>query len=398
MDNIVSLLSKLSRRGFLKYGSLSGLAAFITSCLSQNAPAASPAPATGAISAAPTVVTRAETINLKGQSSFAARDFLHEMAVDYTKKVDDMSGGRLKIQLQASGAIVGAFDVVDAVHSGTLDVGIGVPAYWFGKKWALTLFGTGPNFGMDANMMLGWMYYGGGAELWTEFIQQKLRLNVQSFFFGPMPTQPLGWFRNEITGPNDFRGLKFRTVGAAIDVFTDLGASVIAVPGGEVVPSLERGVIDAGEFNNTTSDRAFGFQDVRKVLMAKSYHQPTEFWEVQINKGKWDSLSATDKNILKWAAFAQHADTYWKFMDRNSKDLDELKKANVKVFQTPKSILEAQLRAWDTIIAKESAKDPDVKRVVDSQRAWAQRVMTWYREIDLDRPDPVSFQHYFGTR
>lgn len=383
---------RATRRNFLRVTGLGAVGSFLAACLSQNAPA-SPSPGGGGVGQPGPA--QPQQITFKGQSSFAARDFLHEMAVDYTKKVDEISAGRIKVELQASGAIVGAFDVVDAVHSGTLDVGIGVPAYWFGKKWALTLFGTGPHFGMDANMMLGWMYYGGGAELWSEFIQQKLRLNVQSFFFGPMPTQPLGWFRNEVKGPGDFTGLKFRTVGAAIDVFTDLGATVIAVPGGEVVPSLERGVIEAGEFNNTTSDRAFGFQDVRKTLMAKSYHQPTEFWEVQINKGKWDSLSAADKNIFKWAAYAQHADTYWKFMDRNSKDLDELKKAGVKVFQTPKSVLDAQLRAWDKIIAKETAKDPDVKRVVDSQRAWAQRVLTWYQEIDLDRPDRQAFDFYF---
>jgi TRAP-type mannitol/chloroaromatic compound transport system substrate-binding protein len=380
---------KGSRRGFLKYLSLSGLGAFITACLSQNAPSGSPA-AGGGLGG-----TTGETITWKFQTSFGATDIIHEMGKGWASKVQDMSGGRLKIDVLPAGAVVGAFDVIDGVNTGALDAGMGVPAYWWGKKRALTLFGTGPNFGMDADGWIAWYYYGGGQELWAEFIQQKLNLKVVSFFFGPFPNQPLGWFNKEMKSPADFQGLKFRTVGIAIDTYQALGAQVIALPGAEVVPALEKNTIDAAEFNNTTSDRLLGFGDVRKFLMTGSYHQPAECLEVQINKGKWDALPKDLQSIVKYAAWAQSADMQWIFMDRNSKDYIELQKAQVKFFKTPESILQAQLRAWDAIIAKETAADPDFGRVIQSQKAWAERVSNWRAAIDMNRPDTVSANFYF---
>jgi TRAP-type mannitol/chloroaromatic compound transport system substrate-binding protein len=384
---------KSSRRGFLKYASLSGLGAFIAACLSQNAPATGTNPSAG-----PGIgggIAGGQTVNWKFQTSFGQRDIIHEMGVGWANKVTEMSGGRFKIDVLPAGAVVGAFDVIDAVSGGSLDAGMGVPAYWWGKKRALTLFGTGPNFGMDADGWLGWFYYGGGQELWTEFIQKKLNLNVVSFLFGPFPNQPLGWFKNEIKSPADFQGLKFRTVGIAIDTYAAMGATVIALPGGEVVPGLEKNTIDAAEFNNTTSDRALGFQDVRKVLMTGSYHQPAETLEVQVNKGRWDALGKDLQAIVKYAAWAQSADMQWTFMDRNSKDFIELQKAGVRFIRTPQSVLDAQLTAWDAIIKKETAADPDFGRVLDSQRAWAERVSNWRAAVDMPRPDNQSANHYF---
>ena len=317
------------------------------------------------------------------------------MGVGWARKVQEMAGDRFKVDVLPAGAVVGAFDVIDAVHGGSLDAGMGVPAYWWGKKRALTLFGTGPNFGMDADGWIAWYYYGGGQELWAEFIQKKLNLNVVSFFFGPFPNQPLGWFKNEIKGPDDFKGLKFRTVGIAIDTYAAMGATVIALPGSEVVPALEKGTLDAAEFNNTTSDRINGFQDVRKILMTGSYHQPAECLEVQVNKGRWDALPKDLQAIVKYAAMAQSADMQWIFMDRNSKDLIELQKANVKFIRTPQSVLDAQLKAWDAIIKKETAADPDFGRVLDSQRAWAERVSNWRAAVDMARPDTQSANFYF---
>ena len=392
----MSLRSKFSRRNVLKYGSLSGLGAFISACLSANAPvpSATVAPSVAAGGGAGTA-PRADAINWKFQTSFGQRDIIHEMGIGWANKVTEMAGGRMKIDVLPAGAVVAAFDVIDGVHSGSLDAGMGVPAYWWGKKRALTLFGTGPNFGMDADGWLGWYYYGGGQELWTEFIQKKLSLNVVSFLFGPFPNQPLGWFKNEIKGPDDFKGLKFRTVGIAIDTYAAMGATVIALPGGEVVPALEKNTIDAAEFNNMTSDRALGFGDVRKVLMTGSYHQPAETLEVQINKGKWDALPKDLQAIVKYAAWAQSADMQWIFADRNSKDYIELLKAGVKFVRTPASVLDAQLKAWDGIIAKETAADPDFGRVIQSQKAWAERVSNWRGAVDMARPDIQSANYYF---
>jgi TRAP-type mannitol/chloroaromatic compound transport system substrate-binding protein len=318
-------------------------------------------------------------VTWKAQTGFGARDIFHILGVEWGNRIGEMSGGRIKVDTQASGAIVGAFDIIDAVHSGTLDVGHGVPAYWFGKNRAMSLFGTGPSMGMDADMVLSWIYYGGGQKMYEDLVQQTLRLNVQSFFWGPMPTQPLGWFRNEI------------------DVYSKMGAVVTAIPGAEVVPSLERGVIEGAEFNNTTSDRALGLQDVRQICMTHSYHQATEFLEVLINKPKFDALPADLKSIVREGTKAASADMAWQFTSKNSQDYIDLQKLAkpVRFIKTPKSVLDAQLKAWDEIIAKDSAENPIFKQVLESQKAWAQRVVSWRDALDLPRTDQDAFNYTF---
>jgi TRAP-type mannitol/chloroaromatic compound transport system substrate-binding protein len=182
-----------------------------------------------------------------------------------------------------AGAVVPAFGLLDAVSKGTLDGGHGVLVYHYGKQNALALWGSSPAFGMDANMMLSWHKYGGGKAL-LEKVYQSIGANVVSFPYGPMPTQPLGWFKKPITKVADFKGLKFRTVGISIDLFTGLGAAVNALPGGEIVPAMDRGLLDAAEFNNASSDRLLGFADVSKVYMLQSYHQNAEQFEIMFNK------------------------------------------------------------------------------------------------------------------
>ena len=211
---------------------------------------------------APAVVSG--PINLRWQSTWPAKDIFHEYALDYAKKVNDMSGGKLKIEVLPAGAVVKAFDLIDAVSKGTLDGGHGVTAYWYGKNAAMALWGSGPAFGMDANLTLAWHYYGGGKVLLEE-IYKGLNLDVVSFLYGPMPTQPLGWFKKPITRPEDFKGMKYRTVGLSVDIFNGMGAAVNALPGGEIIPAMDKGLLDAAEFNNATSDRLLGFPDVSKV-------------------------------------------------------------------------------------------------------------------------------------
>src|SRR5882672_2469090 len=291
----MSLLSKFSRRGFLKYGSLAGLAAFVTSCLSQNAPAVSPTPAaSGGTSAAPTVATGA-TITWKIQSGWAGNDIFQTMFLNWKASVEDMSGGRIKIDALPVNTITNTAGAIDAVHAGTLDGAHHVPAYYYGKDHAVSLFGTGPMMGMSGQMWLSWYWYGGGQQLYQNLIQQKLKLNVVSFLHMPMQNQPLGWFKEEIKSPNDFQGMKFRTVGLATGIYQFAGASVISVAGADVASSLDRGVIDAAEFNNTTSDTAYGLPDVRKILMTQSYHQPSEILELTLNKTKFRSEEHTSE-------------------------------------------------------------------------------------------------------
>jgi TRAP-type mannitol/chloroaromatic compound transport system substrate-binding protein len=352
--------------------------------------------ATAAAGAAATVampnVARAQTVTWKFQSTWPNRDIFHEYCNDYAKRVNDMSGGRLKLEVLASGAVVPAFQLQDAVNAGILDGGHGVTAYWYGKNKAFSLFGTPPAFGWNANNFLAWMNYGGGYELYNELVQQNLRLNLVGFLSGPMPAQPLGWFKREIKSADEFRGLKYRTVGLAADLKRQMGAAVTILAGGDIVPALERGVIDGAEFNNPSSDSVLGFADVSKTYMLQSYHQAAEAFEIIFNKAKYDALSPELKAILKYAAEAASADMSWKALDRYSKDLEALKGRGVTVVATPESILRAQLDAWNKVI-DEFSKDAFFKKVLDSQRAWIQRTYAYERINEPSRD--MAFDHFF---
>src|SRR5690242_9968302 len=285
-------------------------------------------------------------ISMRFQSTWPSKDIFHEYAQDYAKIVNDMTGGDLKIDVLPAGAVVPAFGLLEAVSKGTLDGGHGVLVYSYGKSNALALWGSGPAYGMDANMLLAWHRWGGGKEL-LEKLYASIGGNVVSFPYAPLYTQPLGWYKKPITKPEDFKGLKFRTVGISIDVFTAMGAAVNALPGGEIVPAIDRGLIDAAEFNNASSDRILGFPDVVKNCMLQSFHQSTEQFEILFNKGKYDALPTELKSIIDYAVQAASADMSWKAVDRNSKDYDEMKKSGVKFYKTPDAILRAQLAAWD---------------------------------------------------
>jgi len=330
----------------------------------------------------------------KMQSGWPAREFFHESAVALAQKITEMSAGRLRIDLLPAGAVVGAFGIADAVSTGLLDAGHAVGVYAYSKSPTTSLFGTGPSFGMDAVDVLSWFYYGGGFEIYNNELLPKLKLNIVNFLFGPMATQPLGWFRTRVVRADQLKGTKFRTVGLSAELFADMGASVVILPGGEIIPALERGVIDAAEFNNASSDKALGFPDVRKVYMLQSYHQPVESLEVNINKGKWDALPPDLKAIVKWAIFAESADYHFRAIARNSADLQELEqKRGVRVFITPPEVLQAQLQSWDKIIEKRSAEDPDFRRIVNSQKNWARRVVSWKLRTYVD--NTIAWKHYF---
>jgi TRAP-type mannitol/chloroaromatic compound transport system substrate-binding protein len=394
-------LAKPTRRGFLRFISLSGIAAFITSCLSANAPTTSATPAGagatagGGVGQPGAAATQLPTVTLKMQSTWALQDPFHQVFLGWIDKVQKMSNGRIKIDALPSGAVAGAFALIDAVHSGTLDGGHGVTGYWFGKDRATSLFGSGPSYGLDAQGILGWYYFGGGEALYQGLLQNKLKLNIVSFPHGPMNNQPLGWFKDEIKSPDDFKGMKFRTVALAVDIYSAMGASVVALGATDVVPALERGVIDAAEFNNTSSDTVYGFPDVRKVLMTQSYHQPTEVLEILINKGKFDALPDDLKAVMRFGAYAASAEMTWLFMDRNSKDYAGLKAKGVKIIKSPDSVRQAQLNAWKALIEKDSATNPEFKAIIASLRDWAQRVVPWQRDINIPTPDTFAYDFYF---
>src|SRR5690242_9518185 len=299
-----------------------------------------------AITGFPMIAKAQGTTTFRFQSTWPAKDIFHEYALDHATTVNDMTGGDLKIEVLPAGAVVPAFGLLDAVTKGTLDGGHGVLVYHYGKQNALALWGSGPAFGMDATQMLAWHRYGGGKEL-LQKLYASIGANVVSFPYGPMWTQPLGWFKKPITKADDFKGLKYRTVGISIDMFTAMGAAVNALPGGEIVPAMDRGLLDAAEFNNATSDRILGFPDVSKVCMLQSFHQNAEQFEITFNKTKYDALPDKIKSIIAYAVEAANADMMWKAIDRYSQDYIELQtKDKVKFYKTPDSILRKQLEIF----------------------------------------------------
>ena len=342
----------------------------------------------------PQVSRAAEPIVWKFQSTWPAKDIFHEFAQDFAKKVNDMTGGELKIEVLPAGAVVPAFGLLDAVSKGTLDGGHGVLVYHYGKQTALALWGSVPGYGMDANMMLAWHKYGGGKELLAK-LYASIGANVVSFPYGPMPTQPLGWFKKPVTKVDDFKGLKFRTVGISIDVFQGLGAAVNALPGGEIVAAMDRGLIEAAEFNNASSDRALGFADVSKICMLQSYHQNAEQFEITFNKTKYDALPEKLKAIIANAVDAASQDMQWKAIDRYSQDYVGLQtKDNVKFYKTPDAVLKRQLEIYDDVVKKKAAENPMFKEIVESQLAFAKRATQWEQDTVVNRR--MAFEHYFG--
>jgi TRAP-type mannitol/chloroaromatic compound transport system substrate-binding protein len=346
--------------------------------------------AVGAV-AAPSVV-RAEPTVLKMQAAWGGGIFL-ENAKSYVDRVHAMAGKDLKIDLLSVNSVVKTSQMQDAVHRGVLDAAHYVPAYWYSKSKAASLFGTGPCFGWSSQEVLGWIHYGGGQELFDE-LMADLGLNVVSFFNSPMPAQPLGWFKERITDASQMSGLKYRTVGLAADVLLEMGMSVVQLPGGEIQPAMKSGLIDAAEFNNPTSDRDFGMQDVSKHYHLASFHQSQEFFEVTFNKRKYDALPDELQAVLKYASEAENSNFYWHNTKRYAEDLEKLRAQGVNVYRTPDSVMIAQLGAWDTVVDRISGEDAFFAKVVASQKQYAKEVMNY---LNLNQPDyKLAYKHYFG--
>ena len=370
--------TSVNRRKFLKTGAIA--AAATTTVAGVSAPS----------------LVKAQTVtSMRWQSTWPAKDIFHEYAVDFAKKVNDMTGGELKIEVLPAGAVVPAFQLLDAVTKGTLDGGHGVLVYHYGKQTALALWGSGPGYAMDANMLLSWHKYGGGKDLLAK-LYASIGANVVSFPYGPMPTQPLGWFKKPVTKVEELQGLKYRTVGISIDVFTGMGMAVNALPGGEIVSAMDRGLLDAAEFNNASSDRLLGFADVSKVCMLQSYHQNAEQFEIMFNKDKFNALPTKMKAIIENAVEAASSDMSWKAVDRYSQDYIEMQtKDKVRFFKTPDAILKRQLEIYDQVVAKKSGENPLFKEIVESQIAFARRATQWEQDTVVSRR--MAYDHYFGA-
>ena len=375
--------TKKSRRKFLAAGAAAAVAVGLASC-SEDKKEEPTAP----------VAKGPEPVVLKVQAAWGGGIFL-EFAQDYVDRVNKMSGGSLKIDLLGVGAVVKTAEMQTAVHKGVLDGAHLVTAYWYSKSPVASLFGTGPCFGWSANELMGWIQHGGGKALYYQLMHDMLKLDLIGFFSGPMPAQPLGWFKEEIKNSGQMNGLKYRTVGLAADVLQEMGMSVVQLPGGEIQPAMKSGLIDAAEFNNPTSDKDFGMQDVSKHYHLASFHQSQECFEIIFNKTVYEKLNPEHQAILEYASEAASADMAWKAMERYSQDLVTLKeKHGVNVYRTPDSVMQDQLKAWDIVAKRISDSDPFFKQVLESQMAWAKRHGAYALNNSPDYKG--AYEHYFG--
>ena len=330
---------------------------------------------------------------LKMQAAWGGGIFL-EMAKQYADRVNAMGGGELKVEVLPVGAVLKTAEIADGVSKGVVDAGHLVTAYWYGKNPAASLFGTGPSYGFSSQELMGWIEEGGGRALYEETLR-TIGLDVVGFFAMPMPAQPFGWFKKNVTKVSDVKGMKYRTVGLATNVLTAMGMVVRQLPGGEIQPAMKTGLIEAAEFNNPTSDSQFGMQDVSKHYHLGSFHQSQEMFEIPVNKKTFNGLSPQHQAILKNAAYAANTDNYFKALVRYSADLSKLMNQHkVNVYQTSDAILGEQLKGWDKVIGDFNKKDPFFKKIVDSQKAYAKRVMKY---LLMNQPNyRLAYENEFG--
>ena len=352
--------------------------------------------AAGAATVAMPRVSLAQTVHWRIQSAWSPREIFHEFALDYAKKIDAMTGGRLKLDVLAAGSVVPAFQMSDAVHGGILDGGHGVAALRYNKHKASALFGTPPSFGWDSHGFLAWFYYGGGEALHRELLNGILKLNLVGFLYFPMPTQPLGWFGKQIAYAGDFNGVRYRSSGLTADLLRTLGAAVTVLPSGDIVPAMARGVLDATDSNNPSADLQRGLPTVSKLYMVGSHLRQVEAFEVVFNKTKFDALPSEFKAVLRQAAFAASSDQFWYAHARYAGDFDAIKKRDVNIVRTGPTVLESELKAWDQVIA-EYSKEPFFAKVIASQKAWVKRTYPFLAANNLDSNElSMAYRHFFG--
>lgn len=388
----------LKRRQFLSGGIAAALAPATASAVTRS-PLLGSAVATAATATlgTPAIVRAEPDFSFRFQSTWPSTDIFHEFAQDLAKKVNEMSGGRLRIEVLPANSVVKAFGLLSAVHKGVLDGGHGVSTYWYDTHPAFALFGSGPAFGMDANTLLAWMAHGGGQKLYDELMHKELNLNVQGFLYGPMPGQPLGWFKQAVRKAQDLKGLKFRSVGLAAEVFRELGMQPVPLPASDIVPWLDRELLDAGEFNNPSSDRALGFPSVRPVCMLRSWHQPSEVFEVLFNRQRFDALPFELRSILVYALQAASADMSWKAAHRYSDDYEEMaRRQGVRYYRTPDDVLQAQLAAWRRVLGREAEKNALFRKVMDSQMRFARRVVGY--QVEAQPSTATAYEFWFSRR
>jgi TRAP-type mannitol/chloroaromatic compound transport system substrate-binding protein len=322
-------------------------------------------------SAEPALSQDVKPLVLKGQSSHPASANLHLVFKLWAETVEKMSGGRLKIETAPGGAIVPPFEVFDATSRGVLDVGMAPFGYILGKSTSTIPLSHGPLFGMDGNDYFAWFYDGGGNKLLEEFYRDVIKLNVVGF---PIPTdypQALGWFKKPIKSLEDLKGIKYRIYGIGAETYGRLGVSVVTIPGGEIVPALERGVIEGAEWINCLEDKKIGLHNVAKYYYTPGMHEPVTGGQLMFNKNVWAKLTPDLQEMVKVASVYATTMRNFSFNRETAEACQELIQGGIQIVRTPDDILHSFLERWEKIQAEYAAKDPFYKKVIDSQKQYA---------------------------
>jgi TRAP-type mannitol/chloroaromatic compound transport system substrate-binding protein len=330
---------------------------------------------------------QAKPMVLKGQSSHPAASNFHLIFKQWGEAVERMSGGRLKIETLPAGAIVPAFEVFDGTSRGVLDVGASPFGYILGKSLVGIPLSHGPLFGMDGTDYWAWYYDGGGMALLDEFYRDVLKMNVVGF---PVPTdypQGMGWFKKPIKNLADLKGIKYRIYGIGAETYGRLGVSVVTLPGGEIVPALERGVIEGAEWINCEEDRKIGLHNVAKHYYTPGMHEPVTGGQIIINKNVWAKLTPDLQEIIKVASVYATVQRNFKLNRETAEACQALIKGGTQMHRTPDEILINFLDEWEKIQAEYAAKDPFYKKVIDSQKKYAELIvpfkMSWFPPYDF---------------
>ena len=316
--------------------------------------------------------------NYKFQSTWPASLTLQDNFKMFAERVDKLTGGQVKIEALPAGSIVPPFEILDATHKRVIDGGHGVAYYWVGKNKAATLFSATPAgpFGMDHFDFLGWMNEGGGMDLYWEFYRDILKLNVVGWPIGGASPQALGWFKRPIKSVADFKGLKCRETGIVAEIYQRMGMQTVNMPGGEIVPSAQRGVIDCAEWVGGIEDLRLGLPQVWKYHYTPAMHENNSFLELIMNGDVWKGLSAQQQEAVRAAVFDTFVRWGIRWQKQNADAIEEMRtKYGTVILRTPPAILVDFLKTWDTIAAEESAKNPFFKKVYDSQREYAAKVV-----------------------
>jgi len=332
----------------------------------------------------------------KIQTTWPSGITLYQHAQDIGARVKEMTAGRFEWEVLPVGAVVGAFEVLEAVQKGLVDGAHGWPGYWAGKNTATALFGgtLGGPFGMRLEDYLAWLYAGGGEGLYNEVLQKDLKMdNVMAFLHPTCCQEPLGWFKKPIRSLADFRGMKMRSSGLGVDFLKELGVSAVVLAGGEILPALERGVVDGVEWSNPASDIPLGFHQVAKYLIGPSGRQPFGVQEMLISRKKWDALPADLRAIVRAAVLAQVPIAAAKEFAESGKVFAELEsKYKVQVINTPPDVVDAEVKAIAKVLDDQAKKNPSFARVLTHQKEFAAKVAVYHNWV---RPAHSKLVDYY---